>query len=192
MQEEGEGETDEALARRVQGGDRAALETLVRRYVRPVQAVVASFLSEPAEIEDAAQEAFLRALGAIDTYDLRRPFAPWLYQVARNVARNHIGARAVRSTEPLPSRDPEAADPLPDQAAEHAEMWARLERELARLPEQRRTAFRLVEVEGMTAAETGQIMGIAPGTVRSHVHHARRYLREALAEYADTTEHSRG
>lgn len=192
MQEEGEGETDESLARRVQDGDRAALERLVRRYVRPVHAVVASFLSEPAEIEDAAQEAFLRALGALDTYDPRRPFAPWLYQVARNVARNQIGSRAVRSAEPLPVRGREAPDPLPDRAAENAEMRDRLERALARLPEQRRTAFRLVEVEGMTTLEVARIMGISPGTVRSHVHHARRQLRTALAEYADATEDARG
>jgi len=189
---EEEGEADESLARRVQGGDRAALERLVRRYVRPVHAVVASFLSEPAEIEDAAQEAFLRALGALDTYDPRRPFAPWLYQVARNVARNQMGSRAVRRAESLPAGGREAPDPLPDQAAENAEIRDRLERALARLPEQRRTAFRLVEVEGMTTLEVGRIMGIAPGTVRSHVHHARRHLRTALAEYADATEDARG
>ena len=190
--EEGEGEADESLARRVQGGDRAALERLVRRYIRPVHAVVASFLSEPAEIEDAAQEAFLRALGALDTYDPRRPFAPWLYQVARNVARNQMESRAVRRAESLPEGGREAPDPLPDQAAENAEIRDRLERALARLPEQRRTAFRLVEVEGMTTLEVGRIMGIAPGTVRSHVHHARRHLRTALAEYADATEDARG
>ncbi len=192
MEEEGEREADESLARRVQGGDRAALERLVRRYVRPVHAVVASFLSEPAEIEDAAQDAFLRALGALDTYDPRRPFAPWLYQVARNVARNQMGSRAVRRAESLPAGGREASHPLPDQAAENAEIRDRLERALARLPEQRRTAFRLVEVEGMTTLEVGRIMGIAPGTVRSHVHHARRHLRTALAEYADATEDARG
>lgn len=192
MEEEGEREADESLARRVQGGDRAALERLVRRYVRPVHAVVASFLSEPAEIEDAAQDAFLRALGALDTYDPRRPFAPWLYQVARNVARNQMESRAVRRAESLPEGGREAPDPLPDQAAENAEIRDRLERALARLPEQRRTAFRLVEVEGMTTLEVGRIMGIAPGTVRSHVHHARRHLRTALAEYADATEDARG
>jgi RNA polymerase sigma-70 factor (ECF subfamily) len=189
----GEGETtDEALARRAQAGDRSALERLVRRYVRPVQAVVASFLAEPADIEDAAQEAFLRALRAIDTYDPTRAFAPWLYQIARNVARNQLGAQAVRRLEPLSLREQPAGNPLPDLAAEGAEIRAHLERELARLPEQRRIAFRLVEVEGMTVMETGRIMGISPGTVRSHVHHARMDLRTALAEHADLTEDAGG
>jgi RNA polymerase sigma-70 factor (ECF subfamily) len=183
----GEADSDETLARRVQRGDRGALERLVRRYLRPVHAVVASFLADPADIEDAAQETFLRTLRALDRYDPRRPFAPWLYQIARNVARNQIMAESVRSTERLPPGDPVASGPAPDLAAEHAEIRARVEQELTRLPEQRRTAFRLVDVEGMAAEEAGRLMGISPGTVRSHVHHARRQLREALAEYAGAT-----
>lgn len=184
--------TDEALARKVQAGDRVALERLVRRYVRPVQAVVASFLSDPAEIEDAAQDTFVRALRAIDGYDPGRPFAPWLYQIARNVARNRIEAESVRRTEPLPIPGPAATEARPDRMAEDAEFRARLARALEDLPEQRRTAFRLVDVEGMGAAEAGRIMGIAPGTVRSHVHHARRHLRSALAAHADVTDEAGG
>src|SRR5919204_3064476 len=101
---------DEALARRVQAGDGGALEQLVRRYVRAIHAVAASYLSEPADIEDAAQETFLRALRGIDAYDPERPFAPWLYQIARNVARNQLSARARWQSEApattLPSRLP--------------------------------------------------------------------------------------
>lgn len=88
------GVPDEGLAGRVQCGDRDALEQLVRRYLRPVHAVASSYLSEPADVEDAAQETFLRALSAIETYEKGRPFAPWLYQIARNVARNRVSARA--------------------------------------------------------------------------------------------------
>jgi RNA polymerase sigma-70 factor (ECF subfamily) len=190
--QDGGGETDETLARRIQAGDKGALELLVRRYVRPVQAVVASFLPEPAQVEDAAQETFLRALRAIDTYDPGRPFAPWLYQIARNVARNQIHAEAVRRTEPLALHEPRTGGPSPEEAAEHAEVRDRVGREVALLPEQRRTAFRLVEVEGMTAAETGRLMGISPGTVRSHVHHARKHLRRTLADLADATEETGG
>ncbi|MEX2466763.1 MAG: sigma-70 family RNA polymerase sigma factor [Gemmatimonadota bacterium] len=183
----GHAESDEDLARSVQHGDRQALERLVRRYVRPVHAVVAAFLTEPEAVEDAAQETFLRALQAIDRYDPRRPFAPWLYQIARNVARNQRAAEDVRRTEPLPDGGTEALEPQPDVAAERSEIRARIEARLLRLPEQRRTAFRLVDVEGMAAEEAGRIMGLAPGTVRSHVHHARRQLREALGEYAGVT-----
>lgn len=184
--------SDEALARKVQAGDRIALERLVRRYVRPVQAVVASFVSEAAEIEDVAQDTFVRALRSIDSYDPGRPFAPWLYQIARNAARNRIEAETLRRTESLPVRGPAATEAQPDRRAEHAEFRTRLEEALDCLPEQRRTAFRLVDVEGMGAAEAGRIMGISPGTVRSHVHHARRHLRSALAAHADMTEEAGG
>lgn len=180
----GDRESDEALARRVQAGDRAALERLVRRYVRPVSAVVASFLSESDAIEDVAQDTFLRALGAIDRYDARRPFAPWLYQIARNVARNHRAAATVRRSEALPGEGPASSTPPPDVDAERAEIRARLEEEIRRLPEQRRTAFRLADVDGMTAEEVARVMGLSAGTVRSHVHHARSQLRDALAAHA--------
>jgi RNA polymerase sigma-70 factor, ECF subfamily len=188
----GESDSDETLARSVQRGDRDALERLVRRYVRPVHAVLASFLTDRSQVEDAAQETFLRALGAIDRYDPHRPFAPWLYQVARNVARNQIAAQTVRITEPLPAEGPEAGEAPPDLAAERAEIRARVEEELVKLPERRRIAFRLVDVEGMGAEEAGRIMGLSPGTVRAHVHHARRQLREALAAFAGVTENHGG
>jgi RNA polymerase sigma-70 factor (ECF subfamily) len=61
----GEGPSDETLAARAQRGDRAALERLVRRYLRPVHSVAASFLRERADVEDAVQESFLRALDNI-------------------------------------------------------------------------------------------------------------------------------
>jgi RNA polymerase sigma-70 factor (ECF subfamily) len=191
MAEGGEPESDETLAGRVQGGDREALESLVRRFLRPVHAVIASFLTEPSQVEDASQETFLRMLRAIDTYDTRRPFAPWLYQVARNAARNEIAKEGLRSTEPFPEDGPSAAGPPPDSAAEQSEIRTRVQRALEALPEQRRVAFRLVDVDGMGAAEAGRMMGISAGAVRAHVHHARRQLREALAEYANVTDDAR-
>jgi RNA polymerase sigma-70 factor, ECF subfamily len=176
--------SDEALARRVQDtGDRAALDQLVRRYLRAVHAVVASILPDPEAIDDAAQETFLRALGAIDRYDARRPFAPWLYQIARNVARNDLSRRSRWKTEPLEPDRQASRTPAPDDNAERAQIRTRIDEALRQLPEQRRIALRLVDVEEMTAVEAGRIMGLSPGTVRSHVHHARRELRQALTEF---------
>jgi len=184
----GRAESDEELARSVQQGDREALEQLVRRYVRPVHAVVASFLTDREAVEDAAQGTFVRALRSIEHYDSRRPFAPWLYQIARNVARNHVKSEGLRRTDSFPAGGVEDLAPQPDVVAERSEIRVRVEAQLLRLPEQRRTAFRLVDLEGMAAEEAGRIMGLAPGTIRSHVHHARRQLREALGEYAGMTE----
>jgi len=173
------GAPDELLARRVQRGEREAFAELARRYLRPVHAVAASFLSEPADVEDAAQETFLRALEAIASFDPDRPFAPWLYQIARNVARNRLDHRSRWRTEAA-GDDLAAASPNPGTTMERAEIRALVDRVLARMPDQRRTAFRLFEVEGYTSAETARLMGVSEGTVRSHVHHARRTLRREL------------
>lgn len=188
----GEGPSDETLARRGKAGDRDAMEALIRRYVRPVYAVATSFLSDPDDVEDAAQETFLRVVRALDRYDPTRPFAPWLYQIARNVARSQITVRGRRKDESLDAHDPVARGSEPDEVAERDEIRRRIDEEVARLPEQRRTAFRLVDVEGMGADEAGRLMGLAAGTVRAHVHHARRQLREALAEFAGTTQATGG
>jgi RNA polymerase sigma-70 factor (ECF subfamily) len=181
----GEAVADETLARRLQVGDRVGLEQLVQRYLRPVHAVVASFITEPADIEDAAQETFLRALGAIERYDPRRPFAPWLYEIARNVSRNRLSSQTRWKMEELVTDAVTSAETLPDVEAERSEIRARVSVELSRLPEQRRIAFRLVDVEGIETGEAARIMGLSPGTVRSHVHHARKALRAALPEMRD-------
>ena len=163
----------------------------MRRYVRPIHAVAASFLSEPADVEDAAQETFLRALGAIETYDPGRPFAPWLYQIARNVARNRVAVRA-RSHAEVPSRELPSRLPGPDAVLERSEIRARVDAAIARLPERQRTAFRLCDVEGYATGEVARIMGLSPGTVRSHVHHARRSLRAVLAETREEVKNTGG
>ena len=187
----GDATPDESLARRVQCGDRDALEQLLRRYLRPIQAIAAAYLPGVADVEDAAQETVLRALRAIDAYDPERPFAPWLYQIARNVARNRMAASARWLTEPL-SEELESTTAGPDVALDLSEIRARVDAAIARLPEQRRTAFRLSDVEGYPTDEIARMMGLSPGTVRSHVHHARRALRAALAETPEQLENTGG
>jgi RNA polymerase sigma-70 factor (ECF subfamily) len=173
--------SDEALAQRVQRGDREALERLVARYLRPIHAVMASYLRERADIEDAVQDTFLRALHRIAAYQPPRPFAPWLYQIARNVARDRIATELRRRTEPFPEGDVAAAAASPDLALELSEIRRHVAAAIEELPEQQRTAFRLHDVEGYTTNDVARIMGLSVGTVRSHVHYARRALRLALA-----------
>jgi RNA polymerase sigma-70 factor, ECF subfamily len=172
---------DEVLAGRVQQGDRDALERLAGRYLRPVHAVTASYLADQADIEDAVQETFLRTLNHIAAYDPTRAFAPWLYQIARNVARDHAAAIARRPARLLAVEEPATAAPGPDVAMERAEIHDIVASAIGDLPEQQRTAFRLHDVDGYTTHEIARIMGLATGTIRSHVHHARRTLRAALA-----------
>lgn len=165
----------------MQHGDREALERLVRRYLRPIHAVTASYLPERADVEDAVQDTFLRALDRIAGYEPTRPFAPWLYQIARNVARDRLTTSARRRTEPLPAGGLEEPAPGPEVVLERAEVRRLVDLGIADLPEQQRTAFRLHDVEGYTTNEIARIMGLSSGTIRSHVHYARRALRTAFA-----------
>lgn len=182
---------DGVLARRAQVGDRAAFELLVRRYLHAVHAVAASFLRERADVEDVAQETFLRALQSIRDFNPARPFAPWLYQIARNVARNRLKWQRRHPSESLAAEETSLADsrPSPATGAERSELRATLERAVEELPDRRRTVFRLVDMEGYTAQETGALMGLTSGAVRAHLHHARRALRARLEPLLNSEEH---
>ncbi len=184
----GEEPEDAVLARRVQRGDRNAFARLVRRYLRPVHAVASSFLSQEADVEDVAQEVFLRALDRIETYDPERPFAPWLYQIARNAARRRLDRRARRRSGPLPDEglEDESEDPAED--LEQAEIRRRVEAAVARLPGRQRTVFRLLDVEGFSAEDAAEMLGLTAGTVRSHLSRARSALRAELGPWLQRRE----
>lgn len=174
--------SDRTLVRRTQAGDRDAFERLARRYLRPVHAVAASFLRERADIEDVAQDTFLRALDAIGRFDPTRPFAPWLYEIARNVARNRVKWRKRHPEQSVTVLEESLADGTPSAARtlELAELREHLTGAIDGLPEQRRLVFRLVDVEGYTPAEAAALMGLSSGAVRAHLHLARRDLRRRL------------
>ena len=178
--------SDGELARRVQDGDRDAFEALARKYIRPVYAVVSSFLPGQEDIDDSVQETFLRALEKIQSFNTKRPFAPWLYQVARNVARNRWKYLKKRRHEDLSELERLPAEREEDDPATHAEL-SELRQDVAAaidsLPERQRTAFRLHDVEGFKATEIAEMLGVSDGTVRSNVHHARSVLRKRLDRY---------
>lgn len=81
-----------------------------------------------------------------------------------------------------------SASPGPDVVLELSELRTRVDAAIARLPEQRRVAFYLSDVEGYATAEVARLMGLSEGTIRSHVHHARKALRAALAERVEQPE----
>ena len=179
--------SDSVLAASVQAGDREAFETLARRYMRSVSAVVSSILRQREDIDDAVQETFLRVLERIHSFNPSRPFSPWLYQVARNVARNRWAALKRRRTEDPSSLERVASDtelPSPSTAAELSELRQRVELAVETLPARQRAAFRLHDVEGFETQEVAEMLGVSDGTVRANLHHARRALRQKLEPYA--------
>jgi RNA polymerase sigma-70 factor, ECF subfamily len=177
-------EDDVALVVRTLAGDRAAFGALVDRYEEPVRRAARAVLRDAHDADDAAQDTFLTALMKLDRYDQRRPFRPWLMRIATNVAIDRRRRRALRRTAPLA---PDAAThlPGPDVTAERAALQERLRAALHELPERYRIAIVLFDVEGFSHAEIAEILGVAVGTVRSAVFHARRHLRDLLADWKE-------
>jgi RNA polymerase sigma-70 factor (ECF subfamily) len=173
-----------ALAARARTGDRVAFGELVDRYAEQARRVARAVLQDPDDADDAAQDAFLSALVKLEQYDASRPFGPWLMRIVANAATDRRRRRAVRRVETL-DEGLVAGGQRPDAVAEREALAERLRQALAELPERRRVAVVLFDVEGYSHAEIGEILGMPEGTVRSEVFHARRRLRTLLADWRD-------
>ncbi len=178
---------DAELAALAQAGDREAFGELVRRYAAQARRVARAVLGHAEDADDAAQDGFLAALRHLGRYDPHRPFGPWLMRIVANAATDRLRRRRVRAAEPIPQAMA-AADAPPDREADRRAFHEALRRALARLPERQRIAVVLFDVEGYTHGEIAEVLGIPVGTVRSHVFHARRALRSALAAWRDWKE----
>jgi len=177
-------ERDASLVERVREGDREAFGELVGHYIGQARRVARAVLRDADDADDAVQDAFLNALTRLEQYDERRPFGPWLLRIVANAALDRVRRRAIRAAEPISDRQPQAmGGPVED--AERRMMLAQLERALQDLPERRRMAVVLFDVEGYEHKEIAKILGVPEGTVRSDVFHARRHLREALAGWRE-------
>jgi RNA polymerase sigma-70 factor (ECF subfamily) len=169
---------EQLLVRAVQAGDDAAFGTLVDRYLESAYATALSVLRNAHDAEDAVQSAFIRALERIDQLKAGSPFGPWFYRVLRSTCLNLRRREALRSHEEIPVSAAGGRNPERD-------LQSALTREqvmvaLGELPEMQRLAVTLYDLEGYSHQEIGEILGIAVGTSRAHVHHARRALRRLI------------
>lgn len=178
---------DAELAARAHAGDREAFGQLVRRYAGQARRVARAVLGNEADADDAAQDGFLAALLNLGRYDPSRPFGPWILRIVANAATDRKRRRRVRTTEQVPPQTP-TGGPGPDALAMRREFHAALEKALASLPERRRMAVVLFDVEGYSHDEIAGILEIPVGTARSDVFHARRELRAALSEWENLKE----
>lgn len=181
------GETDARLVARVRRGDRQAAGALAQRYLRACRAVALAVTGDETDAEDVCQDAFVAAIERID--GCRRPdrFGAWLMQIVRNRARDRLRARArpILSIEGMAIESPRAS---PAAEAEQGDARTRLLAAMRELPEERREVLLLHDLEGWTHREIAERMGLPPGTVRSHLHHARRRMRALLPELEETAD----
>ncbi|HEY1138506.1 MAG TPA: RNA polymerase sigma factor RpoE [Xanthomonadaceae bacterium] len=185
---------DFELVRRVQRGDSAAFDLLVRKYQNRVVALIGRYIHDWSECQDVAQETFLRAYRALGNFRGDAQFSTWLHRIAVNTAKNHLVAHKRRP----PGEDIDIDD------AEQFESALRLrdndtpERELMRqemeqtvmsaveaLPEELRAAITLREVDGMSYEEIAQHMQCPIGTVRSRIFRARDAIDARLRPLMD-------
>jgi RNA polymerase sigma-70 factor, ECF subfamily len=174
------------------------LDSSFERLVLAYQARLYGFAlrqtgGNPQDAEEVAQDAFVRAYRALQTYPPERvrdlALRPWLYQITLNVARNRHRRRHVLLV-PLdgegddsPSLEPAAAEAeRPEAIASRLERGAELAALVADLPGRFRTAVVLRHVEGLTYGEVAQVLGQPVGTVKANVHRGIRLLRDALTE----------
>jgi len=176
------GESDARLVLRARDGDRAAYETLVRRYLGSAYAVALAELADRGDAEDAVQDAFITALERLD--DCRDPaaFGGWLRRIVRNRARSVRRRERIRDTEPLEHAGRAHSTRDPGRDLDRSEVRRRLESALATLSDVQRRVVLMHDLEGYRHREIAVELDIPEGTVRSHLFFARRALREQLGD----------
>ena len=175
-------ESDAVLVGRARGGDAAAFDTLVRRYLSPAFAVALARVGEPADAEDICQDAFITALQRLDECRKPEQFGAWLLQIVRNRAHDLRRFHAVRAALPLESVEIAAPRESPERDAERAELREDLLEAVQELTELQREVLLLYDFEGWSHREIAQKLGISEGSARVHLFNGRKALRELLGE----------
>jgi RNA polymerase sigma-70 factor, ECF subfamily len=175
------------LILRSQRGDRDAFEELVRRDAARLNSAVVRFVSDREEASEVTQEAFLRAWRGIGSFRSDSRFFTWIYRIAINEARRRGESRNRR--EPVASLDGEAApepadwSQLPETRFEQKDLRRELDEAIAALPLSHRVPLVLRDIEGLSTAESADIMSIGEAAFKSRLHRARLAVRLHLDRY---------
>jgi RNA polymerase sigma-70 factor (ECF subfamily) len=181
-----EQQDDAELVRRARDGDDRAYGALVRRYMRSAYAVAMSVTGRHEDAEDASQESFLVALRRLDECRSPEKFGGWLMTIVRNRSRNLVRRESLRDSDPVPAAASHHG-PGPDRVTERVELRELLEEALRTLPPVQREIVLLHDLEGWKHREIAERLEIPSGTVRSHLHFARKALRASLGVTLETT-----
>lgn len=196
-----ERDIDRQLVERAQRGDKRAFELLVVKYQRKLGRLLSRFIRDPAEVEDVAQEAFIKAYRALPAFRGDSAFYTWLYRIGINTAKNYLmalGRRAPTSTE-VDAEDAEGYEEgeqlrdinTPESMLLSKEILQTVNATIDELPEELRTAIQLREIEGMSYEDIARIMECPIGTVRSRIFRAREAIAERLRPLIDTPKDQR-
>jgi RNA polymerase sigma-70 factor (ECF subfamily) len=181
--------TDEALAARARAGDRTAFELLMRRNNRRVYRTIRAVLRDGAEVEDAMQEAYVSAFTHLDQFQGAARWSTWLCRIAYNeaLARVRRGKRFVSIDASSEAGMQETDTPRnpsvdPERAASDRELARVLEGAIDRLPDIYRAVLVLRQIDGLSVADTAEVLDVAEEVVKTRLHRARSLLRAELEE----------
>jgi RNA polymerase sigma-70 factor, ECF subfamily len=168
-----------ALLRRAQAGDQDAFGEVVNRHWKRAFWTAYDVLYDRDRAQDVAQEAFVKVFKALQSYDLGRDFASWLYRIVLNLAIDH--KRRVERDRTIPTDKVEDLVDARKAAIEDEEKAAtieRVEQVLEALPEEYRIPLTMKDIDGLSVEEVARILDLSYSTVRWRLHRARSLFRE--------------
>jgi len=186
--------SDQEVVLQAREGREAAYRELIRRYERPIFALIFRMVRDRELAEDLSQETFVKALNAIGSYRPEFKFSSWIFKIANNASIDHLRRRELDtlSLEGSPhAATPEAMqatalqignrEESPLEAVEARELGSAIEAAIGRLRPEYRSCILLRHVEGRAYEEIAEILDLPLGTVKTYIHRARNELRQMLA-----------
>jgi RNA polymerase sigma-70 factor, ECF subfamily len=186
--------SDQDVVLMARAGREAAYRELIRRYERPIFALLFRMVRDRELAEDLSQETFVKALNAIESYRPEFKFSSWIFKIANNAAIDHLRRRELDtlSLDGSPHAEtPEAMQATalqigarqesPLDAVEARELGGAIESAIGKLRPEYRSCILLRHVEGRAYEEIAEMLDLPLGTVKTYIHRARNELRQALA-----------
>ena len=192
----GDRQLDQELVRRVQKGEKAAFDILVRKYEHKLANVIGRYVRNQADVLDVSQEAFIKAYRALPNFRGDSAFYTWLYRIAINTAKNHLVAAGRRPpNDDIDAQEAEQYDSAsglkeyatPERMALRSELADTIQEAIDELPEELRTAIVLRELDGLSYEEIASAMECPIGTVRSRIFRARDAIEKRMRPLVDET-----
>jgi RNA polymerase sigma-70 factor (ECF subfamily) len=166
-----------AAARR---GDARAFAEILRHHDRQLRLLAFRLLGDEGQMEDALQDAAIKAYRGVPAFESRSAVGTWLYRIVYTTCLDHLRRRPAPLEEPVPAAE-EPVDPNPD-PLDRLVAWEELDAALAALPPDQRVALLLIDQEGYDYRTAGEIIGVPAGTVSSRVSTARATVRRLLGD----------
>jgi RNA polymerase sigma-70 factor, ECF subfamily len=181
--------SDEELVARSIGGDQESFNQLVLRWERPIYALAYRVIGREEDARDVCQETFLRAFRALNGFRGQAKFSSWLYRIALNLCRDWVRKErrtpVIQAPEELEVLEMAAVrEPTPsvEDLVARRELTRMVERAMARLPEEQRTAIILKEYHELTFQEIADLVGCPLSTVKTRLYQGLSVLRRELAK----------